>query len=166
MLIYHPAYDAYHCVFRMLCIVSKLPNIELDKARLLDFYLLFPSAISKIRLPKTHSSGRQLAKLLANVYRDPINPSATFRELKYIQEAALKCMVASGFVEAKSYEVGLVVRTKLPLPDNMLEAISAYLEKNLELSEFVLDELATIPLKGLDGLKDRTGLLEYRYDVA
>ncbi|WP_221179247.1 ABC-three component system middle component 5 [Pseudomonas frederiksbergensis] len=117
-------------------------------------------------MPKTHSSGRQLAKLLANVYRDPINPSATFRELRYIQEAALKCMVASGFVEAKSYEAGLVVRTKLSLPDSMLEAISAYLEKNLELSEFVLAELATIPLKGLDGLKDRTGLMEYRYDVA
>ncbi|WP_375538926.1 hypothetical protein [Pseudomonas frederiksbergensis] len=30
----------------MLCIVSILPSIELDKARLLDFYLLFPSAIS------------------------------------------------------------------------------------------------------------------------
>ncbi|WP_448118157.1 ABC-three component system middle component 5 [Pseudomonas serbica] len=165
MLIYHPAYDAYHCVFRMLCIVSELQSVELDKARLLDFYLLFPSAIAKIRLPKSHYSGRQLAKLLANVYRDPINPSATFRELRYIQEAALKCMVASGFVDAKSYESGLMVRTKLPLPESMLEATSAYIKNNLELTGFVLGELATIPLKGLDGLKDRTGLMEYRYDV-
>jgi hypothetical protein len=166
MLIYHPAYDAYHCVFRMLCIVRLLPSVELDKARLLDFYLLFPSAISKIRLPKTHSSGRQLAKLLANVYRDPINPSATFRELSYIQEAAFKCMVASGFVDAKSYESGVMVRTELPLPDSMLETTSAYITDNSELTDFVLGELATIPLKGLDGLKDRTGLMEYRYDIA
>lgn len=166
MLIYHPAYDAYHCVFRMLCIVTAKPSIEVDRARLLDFYLLFPSAISEIRLPKSHYSGRQLAKALENVYRDPINPAAAFRDLRYIQEAALKCLVAAGLIESTSYEFGLLVRTDVPLPDEMFQATSKYIAENSELTGFVLGELVNIPLKGVDGLKHRTGLMEYRYDVA
>lgn len=48
MLIYHPAYDAYHCVFRMLLIAERVSGIEVEKARILDFYLVFPGMVKKI----------------------------------------------------------------------------------------------------------------------
>lgn len=32
MLIYHPAYDAYHCLFRMIALIDHVNEIEVDKA--------------------------------------------------------------------------------------------------------------------------------------
>ena len=165
MLIYHPAYDAYHCIFRMLAIVNVIPNLEVDKARLLDFYLLFPSAMSKIRLPQALSHARIIARAAANIYRDPINPSATFRELHHIQEAALKCIAASGIINIKSYELGIIVRTELAIPEDLSNKLDVFVASQTESTQFVLKELSTIPLKGINGLKDRTELMEYRYDV-
>lgn len=165
MLIYHPAYDAYHCIFRMLAVIKVIPSLEVDKARLLDFYLLFPSAMSKIRLPQTLSRARQIAKATANIYRDPINPSATFRELHHIQEAALKCIAASGIIDIDNYEAGIIVRTELAIPASLSKQLDIFVANQEESAQFILNELATIPLKGINGLKDRTELMEYRYDV-
>ncbi|HGA8765958.1 TPA: ABC-three component system middle component 5, partial [Salmonella enterica subsp. enterica serovar Virchow] len=47
MLIYHPAYDAYHCLFRMIALIDHVNEIEVDKARILDFYLIFPALVSE-----------------------------------------------------------------------------------------------------------------------
>lgn len=165
MLIYHPAYDAYHCIFRMLAVIKVIPSLEVDKARLLDFYLLFPSAMSKIRLPQPLFRARQIAKTAANIYRDPINPSATFRELHHIQEAALKCIAASGIIDIDKYAAGIVVRTELAIPESLAKQLDVFVENQAESARFVLNELSTIPLKGINGLKDRTELMEYRYDV-
>ena len=47
MIIYNPAFDIYHCVYRMISILSNLVNekIEVDKLRILDFYMVFPGEI-------------------------------------------------------------------------------------------------------------------------
>ena len=86
MLIYHPAYDAFHCVFRMLAIIETVPNIEVDKARVLDFYLLFPALMADIRLPVELAHARKLAKSVSNIYHDPLSKKNAFRDLRLIQK--------------------------------------------------------------------------------
>ena len=41
ILTYHPVFDAYHCAFRLIRILShdNVYKIERDKLRILDFYL-------------------------------------------------------------------------------------------------------------------------------
>ena len=47
MLIYNQAYDLYHTMFRILQIMEKTEEIiEIDKLRILDFYLAFPSELA------------------------------------------------------------------------------------------------------------------------
>lgn len=43
-MIYHPRNDIYHCCFRIVSILSlsNLSSIELDKLKIIDFYLVFP----------------------------------------------------------------------------------------------------------------------------
>lgn len=166
MLIYHPAYDAYHCVFRMLLIFNSIKEIEIEKARLLDFYLMFPSAISKIRLPANLKEARRAAKNLSNVYHDPINAASTFRDMGEIQQAALKCIAASGLIDMENLAKGLVKRTAQELPVEIQKKISEYMEKRQPITEIILSGLAKIPLRGDDGLKHRTELMEHRYDIA
>ncbi|MEE4716908.1 ABC-three component system middle component 5 [Pseudomonas alliivorans] len=166
MLIYHPAFDAYHCVFRMMALMGSIPDLEVDKARLLDFYLAFPSAISDIRLPSTLAHGRRLAKSLSNTYRDPLNPKAAFRDMSQIQLAALRNIAALGLIDLNGFEQGVVKRIdSVAIPESLGENLSSYLAAQAEVLKFLSNDLAQIPLRGLDGLKHRTALLEYRYDT-
>lgn len=166
MLIYHPAFDAYHCVFRMLLLIEFLPETEIDMLRLCDFYLVFPSEIEKIRLPSSLSHGRKIAKSLSNVYRNPINATQVFREMTEIQLSALRSIAASGLIDIECYERGIVRKlSTTKIPQSIVSKISEHLQKNREITEFILNSLSKLPLRGLDGLKHRTGLLEYRYDT-
>ncbi len=48
MITYNPAFDLYHSIFRMAHIVDRLSDgecFEIDKVRIWDFYLLFPSKL-------------------------------------------------------------------------------------------------------------------------
>lgn len=166
MLIYHPSYDAYHCIFRMLAIAESIPQIEIDKARLLDFYLLFPSAIASIRLPASLKDARRLAKSLANVYHDPVNLATTFREMRHIQVASLKCIGASGLIDRELFEAGFISRSDVKMPTKLHHKVGEFVTSRQPIADIILQGLAEIPLRGEDGLKHRTELMEYKYDVA
>lgn len=165
MLIYHPAYDAYHCAFRILALSEHIKELELDKARILDFYLLFPASIAQIRLPNTLKGIRKTAQSLASVYHDPISPQVTFRDMQQIQETAVRCIAASGLIDVDSLEAGRLLRTETPTPVDLKAKTSEFLLQREPISNFVLRQLAEIPLRGEDGLKHRTELMEYRYDI-
>lgn len=164
MLIYHPAFDAYHCVFRMLLLADQLFDLEVDKAKLLDFYLLFPGAVKNIRLPETLKNLRAQAKEAINVYRDPVSELSTFREMRHIQDAALKCIAASGLIDLERYEAGFVTRTKTPINPALRTKQAAFLNESPSIIKSILSELSRIPLLGHDGLKHRSQLMEHRYD--
>jgi len=166
MLIYHPAFDAYHCVFRMLALAGSLKEAEIDLLRICDFYLAFPSAIASVRLPSNLAHGRKIAKAAANTYRDPINPKNVFRDMTEIQTSALRNIAASGFIDIDLFEKGrLKIVTPNALPKQIQEKISAFETSLGEIFEFLVKELSSIPLQGINGLKHRTDLLEYRYDI-
>ncbi|WP_414445376.1 ABC-three component system middle component 5 [Burkholderia sp. 22PA0106] len=166
MLIYHPAYDAYHCAFRMLVVAESIPELEVDKARLLDFYLLFPASVQFVRLPANLRGAQKIAKSFYNEYHDPLSPATTFRELRQIQQSALRCIAASGLIDIRRLEVGFVRRTDLSLPSDLRSRIKAFLLQRESLADTILFGLGSIPLRGHDGLKHRSKLMEYRYDVA
>jgi hypothetical protein len=166
MLIYHPAYDAHHCVFRMLAVAEICKDVEVDKARLLDFYLLFPASVALIRLPADLRNGRKAAKNIENPYHDPLNPFATFRDMRLIQEVALKCIAASGLIDVNKLGSGFVVRTDKDIPEMLQNSIKGFLDARQPLADFILQDLSKIPLRGHDGLKHRSEMMEYKYDVA
>ncbi|CAB3755416.1 ABC-three component system middle component 5 [Paraburkholderia humisilvae] len=166
MLIYHPAYDAYHCVFRMLLIAEHVKDLEIEKARLLDFYLLFPGMLVHARLPDELRALRSQAKSLANVYRDPVSGLSTFRDMRHIQEAALKSVAASGLIDVKQFERGFVKRTEMLLAPGLKEKLDAFTLANGPVVDGVLAGLSKLPLLGHNGLKHRSELMEYRYDFA
>lgn len=166
MLIYHPAFDAYHCVFRMLALIDSLPDIEIDMLRLCDFYLVFPSEIERIRLPAELSHGRKIAKSLSNIYRNPINANQAFRDMSEIQLAALRNIAASGLIDIDCYERGIIRKNaSRKISEHVVRRVEIYFKGHPELADFILKSFARFPLRGLNGLKHRTGLLEYRYDT-
>ncbi|QDL32622.1 ABC-three component system middle component 5 [Serratia liquefaciens] len=165
MLVYHPAYDAYHCLFRMMAIMERVGEVEIDKLKMLDFYILFPSLLSRVRMPRQFSKIKKNAEHAHNEYHDPLNPGMTFKEMRHIQDAAIKCMLATGYISQENFNNGYVVRTDKKLPEKLSLDMREFLEQKEPFSSFIIQKLAHFHLTGPDGLKSRTQLMEHRYDI-
>lgn len=168
MLIYHPAFDAYHCVFRMLVISGAVSSLELAKLRILDYYLCFPAEVATIQLPTDHAEIRKTARAAKNEYRGPVSAHRTFRDMEPIQHAAARMLAASGVFDSRQLELGIVSRTNKVLPADLLtfQALEPdTYSPTAALSNYVLHKLSSLPLAGVGGLKQRTGLMEHRYDA-
>lgn len=163
MLIYHPAYDAYHCVYRLIFITNTLRELEYAKLRILDFYLCFPAEIGNVELPQAQQKIRTVARRMKNKFRGPISVTRTFRDLEPIQQSAARLLTASGVFSAEKLEEGTVSRTDWEAPSDF-QKVSYTDSVNSELVNYIVNNLSTLPLGGLDGLKRRTGLMEFRYD--
>lgn len=164
MLIYHPAFDAYHCVYRMTMLTQKVKELEYSKLRILDFYLCFPAEIAKIELPRDLQKIRAVAIVATNKFRGPVSSLRTFHDLEQIQNSATRLLAASDVFDSKKLEEGIISRTSRALPTEFSKTTSDPSNQASTLIDFVLTQLSALPLQGNGGLKQRSGLMEYRYD--
>lgn len=164
MLIYHPAFDAYHCVYRIAMLTEKVKELEYSKLRILDFYICFPAEIANIELPKELQKIRAVAKVASNRFRGPVSSLRTFHDLEQIQNSATRLLAASDIFDSKKLEEGLISRTSQALPTEFSKTVADPSNQSSTLIDFVLMRLSALPLQGNGGLKQRTGLMEYRYD--
>ena len=77
MLVYHHAFDIYHCAYRVLQILEhmKSNDVEIDRIRIWDFYLTFPNEARKISFPKELADLKKIFKVNEpNPYDDLIDP--------------------------------------------------------------------------------------------
>lgn len=162
MLVYHPAFDSYHCLFRSIAILEIYSEIDIDRLRILDFCLSFPAMVAKFRLSGSTISVKKTALTFANPYRDPINSKAMFLNLAPIQTAAYSCLTATGLAIMKSNVISL---TDAALPQVIKQRCLDLRSEEKVFFENMITVLMEIPLLGVDGIKSRSGLMEYRYDT-
>ena len=82
-----------------------------------------------------------------------------------MQDAAIQTLVIQGFLDADAFAKDRVVQTDEAIPDHLGQRIRSANATQAPLLEFLCRDLDKIPFGGPKGLKDRTGLGEYRYDV-
>jgi hypothetical protein len=161
MLVYHPAFDSYHCLFRSISILEVCGQCEVERLRILDFCLSFPTTVVKFRLPPGRSAVKKAALAESNPYRDPISPRAMFANLAAIQMAAFSCLAATGLA---TLDAGVLTRTQTALPEAIRERCLSMQAKESTFFNTLLSQLNALPLLGPDGLKARSELMEFRYD--
>lgn len=167
-LSYQAALDPFHALFRLLRlwpILSKGP-LPRETVRILDFYLLFPFRIGEIRIAKPHLRFKRLAKTYAHTkpYGEQPEGRAILNRMEPIQNAALNTLAASCFIDADRLLLGEVRVTNVPIPDDIASRVTAANSIQVDLMEFLGLLASDYNLLGPGGLKDRTGLLEHRYD--
>lgn len=170
MLTYHPALDPYHTALRILTILSrtKANSLPQEMIRILDFYLLFPNFISSIRFPRDLSKWRKPMTIEENPYFASGNPHLLFQHLRPVQDSAFNLLTSKGIIEVKDprTSAGEVNLIKLNSEvEQVLNSQSSNDQSELVL-KFITEHLALLPLTGKDGLKNRSGLMESRYDAA
>lgn len=161
MLVYHPAFDSYHCLFRSISILEVCRKCEVERLRILDFCLAFPTTVAKFRLPPGRSAVKKAALTESNPYRDPISARAMFANLTTIQMAAFSCLTATGLATLES---GVLTRTQTVLPEAIRERSLSMQAQERTFFNTLLLQLNALPLFGPDGLKARSELMEFRYD--
>ncbi len=163
MLVYHPAFDIYNCAFRMLQLLSNMEEseIELDKLRIWDFYLTFPNEARQITFPRDLFELKKIFKNKAdNPYEDLIDPRRIAERMKAYQLSALRYLASYGLIDSALFSTSIVKRTDKELPSELREKLN---EINTE-KENIIKLVKGFNFLALRGLKERTGLLEFRYD--
>lgn len=166
MLTYDPTLDPYHCAIRILTVLENgsIPDLPIDSVRIAEFYLAYPSKVAEMRLPSRMVKIRKFARELATPYRNPFGLKSTFERMNPIFQAAVSTLAAARYLNPDRMKQGFLQRTEMSLPPDLQTVIRKYVARAPEIREFIAKDLTAIPLLGSDGLKDRSGLLEYRYD--
>jgi hypothetical protein len=168
-LTYNEAFDPYHAVFRFLrlhlaCdIGAKLP---FDTLRILDFYLLFPFRLQAMKLFAGDTEWRKISKGYEGraPYGAMPEDSTIFARMEPFQRAAAASLVHSGHLTPEAWDLNEVQFTSETLPPAVVARCSAVNAQMNDVIDILCQIKARYLLGGRDGLKDRTGLLEYRYD--
>lgn len=166
MLIYHPAFDIYNCVFRMLQLLThmKQDEVELDRLRIWDFYLTFPNEARNISYPNSLSELRSVfKKKQPNPYEDLLDPKRMIERMKSYQLAALKCIASYGFIDSELFSKNIISRTTKEVPKQIEAKLNDLTIEKANIIKLIVG-FWELPLYGKMGLKDRTGLIEFKYD--
>ena len=167
-LAFEPAFDSYHTAFRLLRQIEfrSLAAVQISRLKILDVYVSEPQRSLEIRLSGTL---KKKARLAANcqmpIYGKRPSSTTLFNQMRHIQDAAIQTFVLQGILDADAYRSGAALRTDEKISAELSEKISAANEKHSDLMTFLCVDLDEIPFDGAGGLKDRTSLGEYRYDL-
>jgi hypothetical protein len=169
-LTYEPAFDAFHAAYRALrlrSVLAKAKPLHRDHMRILDFYQLFPHRIDGIRLMPQHRKYRRLASAYERKrpYGDQPDDKLLFDRMEPLQITALDTIAARGFINMEKWKRGEVATTDKTLPEELSQRIAEANDADAELEAFLGILGTEYELVGVNGLKARTGLLDYRHDA-
>ena len=166
MLIYNQAYDLYHTMFRILQIMEKTEEIiEIDKLRILDFYLAFPSELIDIKSFRGFKKYEKYIKAEKNKYERVIDRKRLFFKMEHIQLSAIKALISYGIFDSGEFKKGKVKKSYDKLSEPLISRIQSANEENPNLLTLITGPLASMNLFGHLGLKERTNLIEFKYDA-
>lgn len=166
-LIYHPAFDPYHCAYRTLLLATKInkDTVEVERLRIWDFYFVFPQEVKKISFPRDLWSLRSGIDNNPNPYEELIDSRRIFERMKPFQLTAFKYLAAYGFIEPEQLANNIIKRTEKSIPRELLGNMERLTDQQKYVIQLISSPLNDLTLYGIRGLKDRTKLLDFKYDA-
>lgn len=171
MITYNPAFDLYHSIFRMAHILLKMDEhkpVEIDRVRIWDFYMLYPVQLNHVSLKmdeKEIRDARKLLKLKETNYDYKGDTRKLFEWIKPCQISALGCLVSCGILSKEAFEVGNVLVSNHDKLNAFVEHAGDISVHERNILKFLSFLFGGMPLTGNYGMKHRTKLLEFKYDV-
>ncbi|MBC8192640.1 MAG: hypothetical protein H8E18_09680 [FCB group bacterium] len=150
----------------MLQITAVVKNeIEVDKLRILDFYLAFPAELLSIKSFRGFNKYRELIEAESNKYERVLDRKRLFYKMEHIQISAIKTLVSYGVFDPIDYKRNIIKRTEIQLSEDINERIEQANAIKEDIIKLITGPLASMNLYGHLGLKVRANLLEFRYDA-
>lgn len=73
--------------------------------------------------------------------------------------------MAKDLIDLNKFQEGIVTRSGTALPDELTVRLQADKTVHEEWFRFIVNELPVLEFNGKTGLKQRSGLMEYKYDT-
>ena len=164
MLLYNKVIDPYHTLFRMvaICRTMTVDILEYDRLRIYDFLLAFPSYTADVRLPKSLTKKKNMYKKYKNSYNN-YDARTSFNNMQSIQKTVIlhleKLSILEKIIDRNEF---VIQKENIYYEFEKLINESESIDHNL--LEFLNNDFNKLSLYGNNGLKDRTKLLEFKYD--
>jgi hypothetical protein len=134
--------------------------------RILDFYLLFPFRIQNMTLLSEDKAWRGVSKRydVKRPYGELPDDASVFSKMEPFQRAAATSLATAGVLSKDAWSDNEVEFNNIELPMDLkarCDDLNASMQDVIEILCTIKDRY---PLLGRNGLKDRSGLLEFRYD--
>ena len=172
MIIYHQAFDLYHTVYRMLQLLTyfnRNESVEMDRLRIWDFYLLFPDKMNTIKLKQNENDIRKIIKSFVktkdNPYEKLMDNRKMFEKIKPYQLTALKSLASYGIIDKNFMNTNHVTIISNKLIENYSLKFEPLTNQEQNAIHLLTSHFYQIPMFGADGVKERTNLLESKYDA-
>jgi len=172
MIVYNQAFDLYHTIYRFLQFLNRFESgviIEIERLRIWDFYLLFPSKVHEIRLKQNESDIRKIRKEFIkdvnNPYERISEDRKIFEKIKPYQLAALNCIASYGIIDKTLLNQQRILIIQKDILTDFVHNIEELSPKEKNIISLMTSHYFQLSLFGLDGLKNRTNLMESKYDA-
>lgn len=171
MIVYHQAFDLYHTAYRMIQLLTYFKRgeaIEVDRLRIWDYYLLFPIEMQRIKFTAEEKDIKEyIVQYITkgtknNTYEIILDNRKMFEKIKSYQLSALKSLASYGIINIDY----IVSENVTAISDELLQTHVSLFEP-LSVTEQNTIKLLTSHyyLMSLRSLKEKTNLIEYRYDA-
>ena len=134
---------------------------------MLDFYLLFPFLIEDIRLAPKHRKYKKMAQNYERLkpYGEQPESRSLFDRMEPMQIAALETLASRNILEPKLFKESKVQLLLDAVPTELAARAAQANEADQSLIEFLAVFATEYEFLGDNGIKARSGLMEFRYDA-
>jgi hypothetical protein len=166
MLIYHPMFDPYHGALRLVATLmdSGQGQMEWERLRLLDYLVVFPHRLLTLKLPQQLRSAKSLFKSIPQPYENFPSAPQLFFQLGEIQESAGRLLVGRDLLDRNAILNGTAQLIESDALSRVQELVQRLSHRSADWYKFVVEQLRDLPLQGKNGLKERSGVMEFRHD--
>ncbi len=159
--IWHSSRDPYHCVFRMLRLLTAAQDgLSVERLRILDMYLLYPPLLHRLSLPSTVKEKFRELKIenpKTTFMKLPSNASV-WQDLQVYQTASLKQLVGRGLLDQSAFSNNVARLLSHNLPTELAERVSVQNAEDSKLISLLIDGMSVLPMSGPAGLIRRSGI--------
>lgn len=166
MILYHPFKDANHCMYRMISIMYGIKgSVSYQYLNLADYYYLFPSEMKNIKnWPRKGTSDKLAIDNILQPYESLDNSRITFFEIKEIRNQAIINLITKGIVSLSENNNDILTLNINLLQNELIKTLEEDKFRKTDIYKIIVNKLIKVPLYGENGLKSKSGLLEYRYE--
>lgn len=159
--VWHSSRDAYHCAFRMMRILKASgEGIPIEKLRILDMYLLYPSLLERMSLPMPIKAQFRALKLMpiSKMFVRLPGTAAVWQDLQVYQAAALKQLAGRDLLKRDFLRDQQAALRLEQVPGEVNERLDHANESQRDLMHFLVADVGSLSLRGDKNLFRRAGL--------
>ena len=132
--------------------------------RIWDFYFVFPREAKKITMPRDlFSLKSSLGE--ANQYEELLDGQRVFDRMRPFQLAAYKYLAAHSLIDSAELAKNSISAGAKPIPNELKQEMKSLDRLQESVMNVITGPLSALPLDGPSGLKARTRLLDFKYDL-